>query len=190
MLATTLWSCSDNNTTSTTTTDSTTTSSDTTNTTNTNTTVTPTNTTPFGKEDSMFVMEAAMGGMMEVEAGRIAQQNAASQRVKDFGAMMERDHSQANNELKSLVSSRGIMIPDSLSGNMRKHIESMRKMTGKSFDSHYMNMMLTDHKKDVSKFEKQSTSATDNDLKNWATKTLPTLKTHLDSAQAISKGKM
>ena len=49
------------------------------------------NTTPLEKMDRDFVMKAASGSMMEVELGNIAQQNAASQRVKDFGSMMVRD---------------------------------------------------------------------------------------------------
>jgi putative membrane protein len=193
LLAATLWSCGNNKSTSTETTDSTSITTSTTgmDTSKTSTaTTTPMNTAPIPKEDSLFVLEAAKGGMMEVEAGNLAQQNAASQRVKDFGAMMVRDHSAANNELKSLVSGRGIMLPDSLPADMRKHMDAMKKMTGKAFDNHYVSMMLSDHKKDVSKFEKESKDAKDADIRNWAGKTLPTLKTHLDSIQAISKGKM
>jgi putative membrane protein len=193
LLAASLWSCGNNKSTGTETTDSTSTTTSTTgmDTSKTSTaTTTPMNTAPIPKEDSLFVLEAAKGGMMEVEAGNLAQQNAASQRVKDFGAMMVRDHSAANNELKSLVSGRGIMLPDSLPADMRKHMDAMKKMTGKAFDNHYVSMMLSDHKKDVSKFEKESKDAKDADIRNWAGKTLPTLKKHLDSIQAISKGKM
>lgn len=193
LLAAALWSCTDNSSRQAETSKDTTTTSTTmtTDTTPKNAPTTqPINTTPLGKEDSLFVREAAIGGMMEVEAGTIAQQNAANQRVKDFGSMMVRDHSQANNELKSLVSSRGIMLPDSLPANERKHLNDMKKMTGKSFDSHYVSMMISDHKKDISKFEKASKDAKDADIKNWATKTLPTLRMHLDSIQAISKSKM
>ena len=57
--------------------------------------------TPLSKEDSSFVMEAAIGGLMEVQSGQIAPANAQNQRVKDFGAMMVTDHGKANDELKS-----------------------------------------------------------------------------------------
>jgi putative membrane protein len=197
LLAATIWSCSDNNTHGTETTTDSTTSTTTMNTDSSRMNsdsatakTTYTNTTPLGKSDSMFVMEAAMGGMMEVQAGNLAQQQAMNQRVKDFGAMMVQDHSQANNELKSLASSKGLMIPDSLSSDKQKHVDAMKKMNGKSFDSHYISMMLDDHKKDVKKFEDESKNAKDADLRNWAGKTLPTLQKHLDSIQAISKAKM
>ena len=152
---------------------------------NTATTTTPVNLDP---SDRKFMMEAAKGGLMEVDAGNMAQQNAANQRVKDFGAMMVRDHSKANDELKTLASSKGINLPlDSLKSANQKHLDQMQKMQGKAFDSHYVSMMVSDHKKDVSEFEKQSKNAKDPDLKAWASRTLPTLQMHLDSIQAINK---
>lgn len=144
---------------------------------------------PFKGADSTFVMEAASGGLMEVEAGTLAQQNASNERVKAFAAMMVRDHSKANEELKALASSRGTMLPDSMMKKHRDHIQMMQKMTGKAFDKHYMSMMVTDHKEDVSKFENASKKATDADLKAWAGKTLPVLVMHRDSAIAINKMK-
>ncbi|WP_121356054.1 DUF4142 domain-containing protein [Flavisolibacter nicotianae] len=145
---------------------------------------------PLNKDDSTFVMKAAMGGMMEVEAGKIAQQNAQSERVKAFGTMMVNDHGNANNELSTFASSRGLTLPTALPADMQKHLDGMRNMKGKAFDNHYIGMMLSDHKKDVGEFEKESTSANDAELKSWAAKTLPVLKTHLDSAQALNKAKM
>jgi putative membrane protein len=144
--------------------------------------------TPLSKADSSFVMEAAVGGLMEVQAGQIAQQNGQSQRVKDFGGMMVTDHSKANDELKSYASSHGINIPDSLPSDKQKHINAMKNMKGAAFDKHYVSMMVDDHQKDVAKFKKESTGANDAQLKTWAANTLPVLQKHLDSIQAIKKG--
>jgi putative membrane protein len=151
-------------------------------------TTTPTSTAPLEKMDKDFVMKAAGGGMMEVELGNIAQQNAASQRVKDFGAMMVRDHSKANDELTAFASRRGVTLnTDSLMNLHKAHIESLKKKTGAAFDKAYMSMMLNDHKKDVAEFEKASKMCKDQECQGWAGKTLPTLQMHLDSAQAINK---
>jgi len=144
---------------------------------------------PLNEMDQQFVKKSASSGMMEVEAGNLAQQNASNQRVKDFAAMMVRDHTTANQELMSFASGRGLMLSDSLMPEHRKHVDAMRNMKGKSFDQHYMSMMTDAHQKDVAEFEKASQNVNDADLKNWATKTLPTLRMHLDSAKAI-KAKM
>jgi len=186
------WSCNDNNSSDTTSTDSVNNmnlpgdSMDTmTDTSNRN--MPAGSTVPFVKADSMFVAEAAMGSLMEIEAGNMAQQMGSSQRVKDFGAMLVADHSKASNELKSLVNGR-VMLMDSLPAATRKHLDAMKKMTGKAFDNHFLMMMSDDHKKDIAKFRKQSESGTDAQLKSWAGTTLPTLQKHMDTVQALRKG--
>jgi putative membrane protein len=146
---------------------------------------------PLEQMDKDFVMKAASGGMMEVEASQIAQQNAGHARVKAFADMMVQDHTNANNELKGFASSRGLTIPqDSLMMKHKSMLDEMRKMTGKAFDKHYINMMMNDHNKDIRAFEKASNNCKDADLKAWAAKTLPTLRKHKDSVQALSKIKM
>jgi putative membrane protein len=62
-------------------------------------------------------------------------------------------------------------------------------LTGADFDREYGKMMLSDHRKDVSEFEKQSTRGTDADLKAFASKTLPTLKEHLQMAESLPGAK-
>jgi putative membrane protein len=155
---------------------------------NANNTTAGTNNAPLSKDDSNFVMEAAVGGMMEVEAGNLAQQNANNQRVKDFGGMMVADHSKANTELQGLATSHGISLPAALPADKQKHMDAMKKMTGKAFDRHYMDMMVNDHKKTIDKFKMASEKCDDANLKSWASQTLPTLQKHMDSAQAIKKG--
>lgn len=137
--------------------------------------------------DKKFIMEAAVGGMMEVQAGQMASQMATNNRVKAFGQMMVNDYSKGNEQLKSLAASKGIMLPADIPADMKSHMDAMQKMKGKAFDQHYMSMMNTDHAKDISKFEMESKYGKDNDVKNWATQMFPTLKAHKDSAAAISK---
>ena len=140
-------------------------------------------------QDRDFLMDAAMGGMMEVELGRVAAQQGASDAVKQFGQRMVDDHGQANTELMSLASSKGITLPAQLDEKHREHVTKMSAMTGAEFDREYSKMMLSDHRKDVSEFEKESTRGTDADLKAFATKTLPTLQEHLRMAEALPGAK-
>ena len=140
-------------------------------------------------QDRNFVMEAAMGGMMEVELGRIAAQQGMSDAVKQFGQRMVDDHSKANEELMTIASSKGITLPTTLGEKHRAHVTKLSGMTGADFDREYVKMMVSDHRKDVNEFEKQSTRGTDADLKAFATKTLPTLQEHLRMAEALPGAK-
>jgi putative membrane protein len=140
----------------------------------------------LSETDRTFVMEAASGGMMEVELGRMASQTANHERVKNFGNMMVQDHTNANNELRAIASTKNITLPDSMMAKHRKHIDMLKTKTGREFDRAYMSMMVTDHNEDVSKFQTTSNNAADADLKGFASKTLPKLRMHLDSAKAIN----
>ena len=137
----------------------------------------------------MFMTKAASGGIMEVQLGQLAQQQAGSQRVKDFGAMMVRDHGKANDELKSLASAKNVSLSDSLTAEHKRHVTNLQSKKGTAFDKAYMSMMVQDHQKDIQEFEKASNNLSDGEVKAFATRTLPVLKTHLDSATAINRGK-
>jgi len=126
-----------------------------------------------------------MGGMMEVELGRVAAQKGASDAVKQFGQRMVDDHSAANTELTSIASGKGITLPATLDEKHQAQVTKMSAMSGAEFDRAYGKMMLSDHTKDVAEFEKQSTKGTDPDLKAFASKTLPTLQQHLEMARGL-----
>lgn len=142
-----------------------------------------------GEADRTFMMEAASAGMMEVETSRLAEQNGSNARVKGFATMMIQDHTNANNELKALASTKNVTLPDSMMAKHRAHVDMLKKKTGKDFDKAFMDMMVSDHNEDVNKFQVASNNAADADLKAFATKTLPTLRMHLDSAKAINSMK-
>ena len=142
---------------------------------------------PVGDTDRQFIMEAASGGMMEVEAGRLAEHNASSQRVKTFGAMMVRDHSAANDQLRAIASARNVMLPDSMMPKHKDHLEKLRSAQGKAFDKQYMNMMVMDHNEDINKFQVASNNAQDTAIRGFANRTLPVLRMHKDSATAVNK---
>lgn len=139
----------------------------------------------MSSQDRNFMMDAAMGGMMEVELGRMATQQGASDAVKQFGQRMVDDHSQANTELMSIASTKGISLPTELDSKHREHVTKLSSMSGAEFDRAYVKMMVNDHEKDVSVFEKQSTRGADPDLKAFASKTLPTLQEHLQIARTL-----
>ena len=137
------------------------------------------------KDDVDFAVKAADGGMLEVELGKLALQNAASSRVKDFGQMMVDDHSKANAELKQTAMQKNITLPAAMSDKCQKMYADLSKKKGKDFDKAYMSAMVDDHKDDVDEFKKEADNGKDADLKSWAAGKVPVLQHHLDVAQNV-----
>jgi len=141
----------------------------------------------LSSRDRSFAMEAAMGGMAEVQLGQLAQQNAQSDEVKQFGSRMVQDHTTANQKLTSILANKDVTVPQQLDAANQKTYDRLSKLRGTEFDRAYMRDMVQDHEKDVKKFRQAAEHANDPDLKSFAQNTLPVLEQHLKLAQETSR---
>jgi len=137
--------------------------------------------------DLAFMNSAAPGNMAEVELGKMASTKAASNDVKQFGQKMVEDHSKANDELKQLAAQKKVKLPPDVMPGHKQLMEKLSKLSGADFDKAYVMAMVEDHEKDVAAFENASKTAADADVKAFATKTLPTLKMHLEMIKAMAE---
>lgn len=138
-------------------------------------------------DDAGFAVKAADAGLTEVQLGKIALTNAMDQTVKDFGQMMVDDHTNANNELMALAKKKDIVLPSVPGEDHVKHIRDLNDKKGNDFDNDYIDMMVKDHKDVINLFERAEKSASDAEIKAFATKTLPVLRKHLTTAESLKK---
>lgn len=137
--------------------------------------------------DQQFLKDAAQSGLAEVQLGQLAEQKAADPAVKQFGQRMVQDHGKANDQLKSLASSKGVQLPTTLQPKDQQKKDQLANLSGQQFDQEYMQTMVLDHQKDVMRFQKEAGGAKAGDVKKFASDTLPTLKSHLQEAQKLEQ---
>lgn len=140
-----------------------------------------------GDDAKDFSKDAAQGGMMEVELGKIAMKNGGTQAVKNFGKMMVDDHTKINDQLKDLAAKKNVDLPATVSDDQQKDIDKLSKETGKEFDKDYVSMMVKDHKDDIDAFKKAEDKISDSDYKSFISNALPILEKHLNAIEAIDK---
>lgn len=138
-------------------------------------------------DDKKFVKEAALGGMTEVELGKLAAQKASSEDVKQFAQKMVDDHTKANDQLKQAASKDNIPVPDTLDSKHQSEIDKLSKLSGEQFDKAYVKNQLKDHETDVREFSAEAQGGTDPDVKAFAASTLPTLQQHLELVKNLNK---
>lgn len=136
-------------------------------------------TTSLSDEDKEFADKAAMGGLLEVMLGELVATNASHTTVKALGAMMLKDHSKANDELKNWASTVGYTLPNKLDVEKQKIYDNLKNKKGQEFDRSYTEIMVKDHKEDIANFKKEATSGSETSLKEFASKTISTLEHHL-----------
>lgn len=132
-----------------------------------------------------FIKEAAESSLAEIKIGQLAQKKATNKEVKDFGQKLVTDHSQANAKLKKIAAAKNVALPKDVSPAAREHYKMLERLSGAAFDKSFTEHMVKDHEDGISAFEKEASSGEDDQLKNFASSTLPKLREHLKIAEQL-----
>jgi putative membrane protein len=128
--------------------------------------------------------------MFEVQESKAAVEKTATDGIKKFANHMIDDHTAANKELAKLASDKTVTIPTELEKNQQKQIDDLNQLSGTDFDKQYVKDQLDAHKDAVKLFQKEIDDGQDTDVKQFATRTLPTLQHHLAMVEALDSGTM
>lgn len=136
-------------------------------------------------KDEKFVRDAVQGNLREVRMGELARERGGRAEVKEFGRTLAGDHSRSGADLKALAARKNIQVAEQLDPAHSRGLEELGRLSGSDFDKTFLSEAVRDHKKDISEFEDASKTAKDPDVRAFADRTLPTLRTHLERAQAL-----
>lgn len=137
--------------------------------------------------DKSFIRDAALGSLEAEELGRLAAERASSPEVKSFGQKLADDHKQANDTLKQIASSLQYEPPSKPSSHAKSEKARLEKLSGADFDREFLELVVKQHQKDVSLFERESRrAAAPSGLKSFAGSTLKGLQDHIKMAQDLS----
>lgn len=136
--------------------------------------------------DSHFLQKAAQAGNFEVKASELALKKTKNADVQAFAQHMVEDHKKAGEELKALADKKKVKVSAEPSFTQKASLMLLEKKDGKNFDSKYAEDVGVDaHQSTVKLFEKAAQSADDPEIKDFASKTLPTLNHHLEQAKTL-----
>lgn len=134
---------------------------------------------------SNFLTEAAEGSMAEIQLASLALTRTQNPDVRAFAQQMITDHGRASDELKPIAAKKSVTLPLQLNSTHKSLSDKLTKLSGAEFEREYVKAMVEDHEKDVKAFQTQAQAGTDPDVKEFATKTLPTLEHHLQMAREM-----
>ena len=140
-------------------------------------------------DDRSFVAMVSQGGLFEVEAGKLAEQKAATQDEKDLGTTEEHDHQLVGAKLKSIAASAGIEMPAELNATFKKKLDDLNGLSGAAFDSAWIKAMDDIHDKDGAAFAKEAKSGTNTELRAFAAETYKIVQRHLGALHASTSMK-
>jgi putative membrane protein len=135
-----------------------------------------------------FVQQVAISDMFEIQSSELATQRADAA-TKAFAEQMIPAHRKTSDELKALVASGKVKetLPTKLDSAHQEKLDKLKGLHGVDFTKQYRSDQVEAHKDAVSLFERYADGGDNPALKEWAGKTLPTLRRHLEMAEQLDK---
>lgn len=141
----------------------------------------------WAADSKSFITQAIQGNLAEISLGKLAQEKAGSDAVKQYGAMLVTDHTAANDKATQAAKSLGVTAPTEPTSEQKQMHDTLAKATGQTFDRDFAREMVQDHQKDVADYKAEADSSPKDAASQYAADTLPTLQKHLTDAQALGK---
>jgi putative membrane protein len=144
--------------------------------------------TDLNRKDKKFIDKALSSNAAEVELGRLAEQRAGSDDVREFARTMQQHHRQASEEVAALSSEHRADDAEP-ERKQRKKIDQLAELEdGQAFDAAYAALMVELHQQDIELFEEVA----DNDaysqpVRELAQQKLGGLRQHLQQAQQLDR---
>lgn len=132
-----------------------------------------------------FMEQATYSSLYEISLGDLALQKATDSEVLAFAELMISEHTKANNELAVLASHKEIPLPDTMDVNRQAAYLSISQDPPIVFDKKYIDAIMSNHNSAIAKYDSASKFVEDGEVRDWAARQIPVLKSHLERAREL-----
>jgi putative membrane protein len=133
-------------------------------------------------DDIGFVRRATEAGRKEVSSARQALPQLKNPDLRQIAEMLVSDHSDANERLSKIAAAKGWPLP----GTQAEAPPPSGAASG-DFDARWTAEMIAGHEQAVALFSAEAKSGEDQDLRQFARDTLPTIQHHLAALRSFQK---
>jgi putative membrane protein len=141
---------------------------------------------PLSKADEKLMMEVAMGGMMQLEIGKVAVEKATNEEAKILAQSEVEEQTGLGNKLKEIAAAKNITLPSAPDAKTQAMVTKMQSLSGADFDKTYVKESgVKNHEKLDKTMGKVESKATDPALKGVAQAAHPLVRTHLQVSREV-----
>jgi putative membrane protein len=138
----------------------------------------------FSAWDEEWLKMSIQGDLFEIQGGKLAQQKATTQIVRDLGARLVKDHTKSLQDAVDVAHKLGIDVPDTPSPSQQWELRAVAQFQGSEFDRWYSDLEVQDHVQDIQEAQDEVDKGCNEQIKQLARDDIPVLQTHLELARA------
>ena len=133
-----------------------------------------------------FVTEAYSANMFEIQAGQWVAQKAQDDQIRQFARMIVQDHQKANQQLKQVAQSANVPIQEKLDPVHQAKLQKMQQCQASELSRKFAFGQVAGHTMSVLEYQYQSQNAQNDQVRQYASQTLPKLQQHLKQATDLA----
>ena len=134
-----------------------------------------------------FANDVGASDHYEIEAGKLAQEKAEAQNLKDFGKMMVEQHTASTEKLKAAgaKASPAITPQPELSVEQQANLAALRAAEGAAFDAAYKTQQIAAHEKALATVKDYAATGDVPELKAFARDVEKVVQAHLNRIKGL-----
>jgi putative membrane protein len=137
--------------------------------------------------EQTFIKDAVQGNLAEVRLGELAAHRAESEAVRKFGEAVRVDHHAALQRATNLAKSLKVDPPTEPTTEAEGFYQGLAQLSGAKFDAAFVSHMIAAHEAEIAAYSRNANSD-DDAVAAMIADTLPKLRAHLATAQALQRG--
>jgi len=137
--------------------------------------------------DSAFLSKAAEANHSEVEVSKVVEMKTSSPAVKEYAAMLVKDHTENLDKLGKLFTDKKTGVVAGTDAETKDTVSRLSKLAGNDLDKTYLDWAVKTHKEAVDLYENQVKNGKDAKISDYAKESLTAIRHHLEKAESLTK---
>jgi putative membrane protein len=141
----------------------------------------------YNMKSADFLKFVTGNSTFEAISAEIVVNKGSNAEVKSFAESIILQNSIMHNELMDFAEASLFILPDAISPEIQVRYSTLSQLSGMSLDRKFADEMVLFHANDVAKFDSASRYADVKEIRLWAERYLPVLKSNLEESNRLDK---
>jgi putative membrane protein len=138
-------------------------------------------------QDVTYLRAAHQSNLAEIAGGKLAQQKANSQAVKNLGARFVTDHTKLDQALTKTASALGVSLASAPNSQQQAVAVRYRAASSSQFDSLFVSTQIQAHMTAMQLGQQEITQGGDSQAKKAARSAAPVIASHHSALQSVAR---
>lgn len=144
---------------------------------------------PLTDSDSTFAGNVSALNSFEITISKMATTHAKRRKVQELAEKLLKEHTANQKTLSALTLKHGLALHDEMSSDEQQIAEHLETENGSKFERDYLDLQAQASSDALAMFQNEAESASDPDLKAYASATADNLQTQLTDTMKLGANK-